>query len=483
MNKSDNDGVKEENENEEIMINFDDIDKPIPNLSISKEDSLKKNIEYIKYTFLQNIKINILIIILSLALFISEMKFRDPLFEFSLDFEKNWQNYSSDFTITFFKIISKVCGEYLMPVPLIFILCFFPLIKSSFYIAGLIFCLHFHSLMKIWYGNERPFWIKNELFKGICDAGFGNPSGHSISAVYLYLTLFSYISETKILKGKYIIKIFLFIFFLTYIILIILSRLILGIHSINQVIYGSALGVINYAVIIHMFKLHKMPIVFYKKFFKQRIIVYCISLILLLLEILSILSCLAFNSKFKYKTYSKIIDNLCGENYPEYRRFNLDGLFGAFVILSLLGMYMGQVLFWYLIDNRYKKNKIKESKNIECNVNELEDDYDEKKNYKKLDELINNWNDNRSLAFLSFSKLLKLVLILIMCLSPLSLFILVPKNTDVAVIFVFKFGIPFFLLMFLTFSFGFYNIIELSLGSKEDLLKTNEKKSHEIQLI
>ena len=113
----------------------------------------------------------------------------------------------------------------------------------------------------------------------------------------------------------------------------------------------------------------------------------------------------------------------------------------------------------------------------------MDDDYDEKKNYKKLDELINNWNDNRSLAFLTTVKLLKLVLVLIMCLSPLSLFILVPKDTDVVVIFVFKFGIPFFLLMFLMFSFGFYNIIELALGSKEDLLKTSENKNYEIQFI
>ena len=189
-----------------------------------------ENNNYLKIVFSKSIKINILIIICFILFFISEFFFREPLFEYSKTFEGNWQNKTSNSTIIFFKIITKVGGEYMMAAPVAFVLLFFSLIKSSFYISGLIFLLHFHSLMKIWYGNKRPFWEVNSLYKGICDGGFGNPSGHSISSVYLYLTLFAYLNETKILKNKILIKIILFLFFSTLTILIILSRLILGIH-------------------------------------------------------------------------------------------------------------------------------------------------------------------------------------------------------------------------------------------------------------
>ena len=475
MSSTDDDSLKEENDDK--ITHFDNIDE-----SSFQENDYDKNLLYIKDIFFKNIKQNIILIILSLILIFSEMIYREPLYKLSLDVEEYLQNKSTKFIIVFFKIITKVGGEYLMAAPVAIVLCFFSLIQSSFYIAGLIFCLHFHSLMKIWYGNKRPFWEKKDLYQDICDAGFGNPSGHSLSSVYLYLTLFSYLNEKKIFKGNKALKILVFIFFLIFVFLIIFSRLILGVHSINQVIFGSSLGLINYALVVHMFKLHKMPISFYKSLFKQKVAVYCISFMLIILQLLSILSCFSFNSDSE-KNYGEIIDRTCGKDYPQYRRLNFDGLFGAFIVLALLGMYLGQVLFWYLIDNRYKKKKLKTNNNIDYDMNELEDDYDKNKNSKIIDELIINWNNNRSFSFFSLYNILKLLLVLIICSSPIILFIIISKKANLAIIFVFKFGIPFFFMLFNIFSFGFYNIIEITLGSKEDLLRTNSDKNTEISLI
>ena len=449
------------------------------------QDLKEESKTYLKDTFLKNIKTNIILIILSICFFISEFYFRQPLFNYSIIFEKNWQESSPESTIIFFKIITKVGGEYLMAVPVAIVICFFPLVKSSFYISGLIFCLHFHSLMKIWYGNKRPFWEDTSLYKKICDAGFGNPSGHSVSSVYLYLTLFSYLRETKALEKKYIVQIILFLFFITYIILIILSRLILGIHSINQVIYGAGLGLLLYCLIIHMFQLHKMPIRLYKTFFQKKFLIFCITCILIILGLLSILSCLTFNTDFDYKKYIDIINNTCGEKYPQYRKFNLDGLFGSFVILSLLGMYLGQVYFWHYIDKTYKKmQSTNSSSTINYDINDLGDDSeDEKKNNELIDELINNWNENRTYAFCSHRKLFKIFFILMICCFPLILFIIIPRNANIIIIFIFKFGIPFFLALFFIYSFGFYNIIEITLGTKDHLLKRHLDKSHDIQLV
>ena len=465
-------------ENNEESIKMQKIDT-----SEFSELNENENKSYIKNVFIKNIKINILIIILFILFFIVEFFIRQPLFDYSITFEKEWQNSASNTTIAFFKIITKVGGEYLMAAPVTYALCFFSLIKSSFFISGLIFVLHFHSLMKIWYGNIRPFWQDETLYKDICDGGFGNPSGHSISSVYLYLTLFFYIREEKCLNKKYIFQIIIFFIFITFAILIILSRLILGIHSINQVIYGSVLGLFTSLIIVYMLKLHKMPIGFYKRLFKEKILIFCICGILTILELFSILSSLSFNLNFDKDKYDSTLSRLCKE-LPIYRKFNLDGLFGAFVILALLGMYLGQVIFWYLIDNYYKKSnnrseKIEYISNSAEKVDNIEnEDFDENNNNELIDQLVNNWNENRTFTSCSLGKAVKVILILIICCSPVILFVTISKKADIFLIFIFKFGIPFFSILFFVFSFGFYYIIKVLCGEKEDLLKRADEKSN-----
>ena len=477
-----NNHKKEEEDNEEENLRLE----KFTSSELSEENPDKDN-NYIKDVFIENFRINILILALVFIFFVSEFLFRKPLFEYSKKFEKNWQKSASEGTIIFFKIITKVCGEYLMGAPIGFVLCFFPMVKSSFYIAGLIFDLHFHSLMKIWYGNSRPYWEDPELFKGICDGGFGNPSGHSISSVYLYSALYIYLIESKMLENKNIIKIILLLLFLTYALLIVLSRLILGIHSINQILYGSVLGMFTTLLICQIFKLHKMPISFYKKLFKEKLYIYCISSILILLALLSIISCTAFNKDFDYEHNNQNLPEKC-RNLPEYRKYNNDGLFGAFVVFALLGMYLGQVIFWYLIDNRYKK-EIKINKKIESlkssdTINDIsKDDYDEKKNDILIDKLINNWNENRTYININMTKWLKLTMFLFICCIPLILFLFISKKANIVVIFIFKIAIPFFSTLFLIYSLGFYYIIKILCGEKDELLNKVDEEHIDSTLI
>jgi len=470
----------------------------IANYKSSDFFDIKLNENYIKNTFTSHIKSNVIIIILSIITIISEIMYRDALFEFSLDFEEEWQENSPKQIIKFFKIITKFGGEYLMAMPILFILCFFSLIESSIYVFGLIFVLHFHSMMKIWYGDIRPFWKNKDLFQDICDGGFGNPSGHSISSTYLYLMLFIYLSQTKLLYKRYIIQTLLFLILLIWIVLIILSRLILGIHSINQVIYGSTLGLIVVLLISVVFKLHQMPVIYYKKFFKEKIYISIIFSLILFLSIFSIISNFVFDNKSEIRKYEKVLNEKC-QDLPEYRKFNLDGLFGSFIIFGLLGMYSGQIVFWYLIDNNYKNNKKKKKmkrsaldhnnssvnedmigetvEEEEENDNDDNDDTENEEN-RKIDELINNWNENRMLLFSTFGRLIKIISVLILCSIPLLLFILVPKNSNMVIVFIFKFGIPFFSVLFLLYGFGFYHIIKISCGPKKILLKQINKENN-----
>ena len=219
---------------------------------------------------------------------------------------------------------------------------------------GFIFCLQFHSMMKIWYGSKRPFWIEPSLYKGICDGGFGNPSGHSITTSFLYLSLFFYYTQAKVTRDKYKILIIILLFCLFWIVMILLSRIILGMHSVNQIIYGTSLGLIISSFIFIVFKIHQLPVSIYKKFFREKKYKYIILSILCVFIIITISNVFIFNKEFDYDKYNDILDKLCEKKVPKYRRFNLDGLFGSITILALLGMYLGQVLLWYLIENKYK---------------------------------------------------------------------------------------------------------------------------------
>ena len=470
----------------------------IANYKSSDFFEIKSNENYIKNTFISHIEPNLIIIILSIITIISEIIYRNELFEFSLDFVEDWQENSPKQIINFFKIITKFGGEYLMPIPIIFIFCFFSLIESSVYIFGLIFVLHFHSMMKIWYGNIRPFWENKDLFQEICDGGFGNPSGHSITSTYLYLMLFIYLSQTKLLYKRYIIQILLFLLLLALIILIILSRLILGMHSINQVIYGSTLGLNVVLYISIVFKLHQMPIIYYKKLFKEKIYIIIIFSLILFLSIFSIISNFAFDNKSIIKKYEKVLNEKC-KNLPEYRKFNLDGLYGSFIIFCLLGMYSGQIVFWHLIDNNYKNNKkrkkikrtnldqnnssvnediIGDTAEEEENGTDNNDNDDDNENNRRIDELINNWNENRVLLFSSCESVIKIIFVVISCCSPFLLLILFPHDSNMVAVFIFKFGIPFFSSIFLLYGFGFYHIINISCGPKKILLKQINKEDN-----
>ena len=453
-------------------------------------DKRQMNDNYFKNAFFNNFKLNIIIIIISIILFIIEFFYRDPLFKYSLDFEKNWQENATKETITTFKIFTKIGGEYLMAVPIIIVLWFFTLIKSYVYLMGFIFCLQFHSMMKIWYGNKRPFWQDPSLYKGICDGGFGNPSGHSITTSFLYLSLFFYYTQAKVTRDKYKILIIILLFCLFWIVMILLSRIILGMHSVNQIIYGTSLGLIISSFIFIVFKIHQLPVSIYKKFFREKKYKYIILSILCVFIIITISNVFIFNKEFDYDKYNDILDKLCEKKVPKYRRFNLDGLFGSITILALLGMYLGQIVFWYLIENKYKFNEVNYMNNIkqiqEMNINDIKFSNDNKNSKNEIinknkietdnlsqdsfDDLINHWNTNR-IYICDFKNILKLIAVLIICLLPAILFIAIKNDSDIIIIFIFKLGIPMLLVPFLIYSFGFYFLIKISCGPKETLLK------------
>ena len=459
-------------------------------------DQLNTNGGYFRETFLKHKIRNICIFIFSFLVIFVEFFYREPLFNYSLDFEEKWQKNSPDGLIDFFKIITKYGGEYLMAFPVFVVIAFFSIVKAVIYITGFVFCLSFHCLLKMWYGNPRPFWENPNLYKNICDAGFGNPSGHSMITTYLYLALFIILKDTKYVDERFHIQSILLIVSLIWTIAVILSRLILGMHSVNQVIYGATFGLVVVFNMFLVFRLHKMPAFFYKRLFKNIKYNIIIFTFLFLYTILAIISKFVCNQDFDKEKYNNVINETC-ITWPEYRRFNNDGLYGSLFILSLVGLYFGQIFFWYLVKNNYTnrsvanelKNQEKEIENNNKNVNNnvTDDRYDslcevnvpknqnwvnqdgDSKEDLIVDELINHWNDNRIFMW-KLTNILKIICILIVCSIPVVLFILVGGD-NLLLIYIFKFGVPFVLVFFLIFGPGFYYVIKITCGPREIILK------------
>lgn len=99
-----------------------------------------------------------------------------------------------------------------------------------------------YNTAKLAYHNPRPFWINPEInTHGNCDAGYGYPSGHSATAVGTSFALWLdfYASNPCKSAVKKILTLLLAIFVSAS---VMFSRVVLGMHSIDDVCMGALLG-------------------------------------------------------------------------------------------------------------------------------------------------------------------------------------------------------------------------------------------------
>lgn len=96
------------------------------------------------------------------------------------------------------------------------------------------------NMTKISYHNPRPYWVDIAVIPyGSCSQEFGNASGHSIfvcSFMFYFLDVFH-----GTLKGKKIAWYIYFpclLFTLGFIVCMGYARLYVGLHTLNQIIYG-----------------------------------------------------------------------------------------------------------------------------------------------------------------------------------------------------------------------------------------------------
>jgi membrane-associated phospholipid phosphatase len=134
--------------------------------------------------------------------------------------------------------------------------------KALYIWAAMGFCAYVNTgIMKNLYAESRPFWVSEDIIPNKCRKEFGNPSGHCMISTFFWLTLYLHKyhevgAKTPKIRSifctAYIIKMGLTIAMALFFLFLALSRVYLGEHSYNQVLFGSTMG-LGLALVLHYF--------------------------------------------------------------------------------------------------------------------------------------------------------------------------------------------------------------------------------------
>lgn len=347
----------------------------------------------------------------------------------SKDNPKYYRNENA-FYDAYFRIITHAGGEFFIIFILLLSFFFLPLTKSNVMIVGVITCNYLVNVLKILYHENRPFWnFTSNITPPKCDMGFGNPSGHSFTSTFTYFAVYKFLSETQIFKNSTLLKCILLILSILITVSIYISRVYLNFHSIAQVLYGASLGFAVFAFLFYVIKLDNISIYQYRTFFTNGVYVLVFGVgYVMMLVVLVVVYLIMRRKQSGYENDENVND--CDKE--KYRRFFHDGLFGGLTVVCLFGHYLGQVVFWKMVN----MNKKFDNKEVEVNM----------------------WSCNRMHVVKDVKKILKVIGILLVSVIPMLLYVVV-SSEDIGIVFALKIAIPFFLCIFDLYGLGLYMML------------------------
>lgn len=192
----------------------------------------------------------LLALVLLVLILATEPIYRSPLFNYSLDFIADWQkSHGSPNNDVFFKLVS--CLGNVSGCTILMLLVFIFASRKLFLKVCLLFfvALSVFFLFYTFYHQPRPYYASDRVAAIACIRSYGNPSGHSIMipGVYgsLWLLLFVRKREQPLIQhtvARHIVMWGTLMLLIVAMVLVPISRLYQGLHALNQVIYGSLLG-------------------------------------------------------------------------------------------------------------------------------------------------------------------------------------------------------------------------------------------------
>ena len=402
-------------------------------------------------------KIFIIILIIYLIItFVSEILYRNKLYDKSIDYieeikQKGFFHYFYFFWAVIFFYGLLVIGFFIS-------FLFYPIYYCYCFISVELFSIFIYCLLKPIYCSPRPIWdiyLKNQgnsddkIFPKPtdCDGEFGNPSGHSVLCAILLILWHQFINSNyckKLEQKKLIImKIISLILIIVCIIFVNYSRINRQIHSFNQILFGFILGIPIFFAFCYILELNIINSDEYmEKIEKYKFIIIPIYLILFAISL--ILGLTRHNKN--EDEYRRILKIYCDSSDED--------LFGkataslSCIIFVSIGGYIGLL---------FLNNKIN-------------------KNHSNQKEIFFNWNKRDKLSTLKVSlfTLLSILIVVINILIPIKQYIL---KLIISIICYFLFG-------FLFYGVCFYYGCKIFIQEKNDELNKQNllKNSYEIEI-
>ena len=323
---------------------------------------------------------------------------------------------------------------------------FFPISYCFTFFLNMIISVHLCNFAKLVYSQGRPFLLDKIVYI-TCEPGYGNPSGHSFQFTSNLLAFVQMFIDLFKLSKKYTIIIYIISAIL--ILSINFSRIILGVHSLNQVIFGDTLGFTVYFIIFHILEPHKRDIKkFYNIFLNKKFHIF--NAITLIISAISFAIVSYTNNKYDSEDYEilkqKIIE-ICGK--VENEMLSRDAKSKILYIFAYYGMIYGITLLTYYVKNKYSEK------------------------YEELNYYYKNTKQNKFIIYLTR------ILFTLIGYSPYAC-IFTNKNINIYIIYILGSAFPMFLYGFVLFSFNYILTIMFNLANVE--LYTNatiERKSNE----
>jgi membrane-associated phospholipid phosphatase len=260
------------------------------------------------------IKILIFLSVISLIIII-QILIAEDLFEISIPIIKSLQE--DTFIVTTMGYISKLGSK-----------------KFKTFLLSIAFsmCNHYHTflyaliaytsmalcaILKINFQQPRPFWLSDDVKALSCEFGYGYPSNHVITTVPAFLIFYEIVfyrfEVDKLLNGKIYWWIgFLIVLFLS--IVVGFSRMVLGVHSLDQVTFGIIMGFSLYYLFLYIIDLdlrNPVPyfrVMFSKYYFYKLILIFAIIFTAFLVNIM-----LLNGSEIQQDIWSERIIRGCGD--------------------------------------------------------------------------------------------------------------------------------------------------------------------------
>ena len=117
--------------------------------------------------------------------------------------------------------------------------------RFFYYLSILSVVTMFVSYMKIAYHQPRPYMIEPGITPLSCSKAFGQPSGHAMSSSLIAITMVLDVFHGSQIDTFYSKPFYFFcttfaVFWAT---AIPYTRFLMGVHSLDQIVYGSSLGI------------------------------------------------------------------------------------------------------------------------------------------------------------------------------------------------------------------------------------------------